>query len=349
MGRYVVDGEVDESGFEARSGRTAYGSVNGATFRHLGVDYTVTALYGGGIHDLVFSTTPNLPSDGAGLTVHVQTYGGELDVAVGDGDFSSSGYWIFEGVLYVLSSDPLSGVPLIRKGFDRSGRVSQPPDSGTEVMVRLSYAAPPPPGTAVLLDTTLTVAHAGRWNIDMGCSSSSNYECADWMSAHEFDSTDDDGLSKHFVISGLTVTHTDQVNRNLNLRFLEARLRDYEMENLVLVLDGTRFRFSQADAGGFHTRQWRDTALSWSAGDMVQVRILDRRGSSNQQEEPLPPPLTAAFEDVPDNHDGSSAFTVRLAFTADGRALTVGPAPGAAGPAGPGAARGELRVGAGGA
>ena len=62
------DGYIDvtEAGYEARSGRTAYGSVNGATFRHLGVDYTVTALLGGGTIDLYFATTPNLPADGAG-------------------------------------------------------------------------------------------------------------------------------------------------------------------------------------------------------------------------------------------------------------------------------------------
>ena len=315
VGRHVVDGEVDESGFEARSGRTAYGSVNGATFRHLGVDYTVTALYGGGIHDLVFSTTPNLPSDGAGLTVHVQTYGGELDVAVGDGDFSSSGYWIFEGVLYVLSSDPLSGVPLIRKGFDRSARVFQPPDSGTEVTVRLSYTDTPGTGTpdlpgTVLLDTHLTVKHAGRWNIDMGCSSS-NYECDRWMDEHEFDSVDDQGTSKHFVISGLTVTHTAQVSRNLNFWFLETRLRDYENENLVLMLDGEPFPFSEADAGGYRARQWRNTGLSWNAGgtDSPGSTVVAETGPA--QRSSADEELTAPARELP----GSTVVALRIEWS----------------------------------
>ena len=75
-----ADNDVVQAGYEARSGRTAYGSVTGGgAFRHLGIDYTVTALFGGGTLDLYFATTPNLPADGAGLTVHVQTYGGELD------------------------------------------------------------------------------------------------------------------------------------------------------------------------------------------------------------------------------------------------------------------------------
>ncbi len=76
---------VAVAGYDAHSGNTAYGSVSPATFRHLGVDYTVTSLHGGGTQDLYFATTPNLPADGAGLTVHVQKYVGELDVPLTSG------------------------------------------------------------------------------------------------------------------------------------------------------------------------------------------------------------------------------------------------------------------------
>ena len=72
------------------SGNTAFGSVSPATFRHLGVDYTVTSLHGGATQDLYFATTPNLPADGAGLTVHVQKYVGELDVPLAEGVFQSA-------------------------------------------------------------------------------------------------------------------------------------------------------------------------------------------------------------------------------------------------------------------
>ena len=84
------DGDPTGSGYEARSGRAAFGSVSGSTsFRHLGIDYTVTAVWGGGQQTLTLATTPNLPSDGAGLTAHVQTYGGEVDAPMADALFVS--------------------------------------------------------------------------------------------------------------------------------------------------------------------------------------------------------------------------------------------------------------------
>ena len=138
----VVEDDVFNSGFEARSGRTAFGSLSGATFRHLGADYTVTSLRSGGQHDLVLATSPHLPLDGAGLTVHVQTYGGELDAPLADASFDNSDHWFFGGVLYAAPSDPLSDVPLIRiEGNDQ--RVDPLPDIGTEVTVRLSANSAP--------------------------------------------------------------------------------------------------------------------------------------------------------------------------------------------------------------
>ena len=40
------DGDPSGSGFESRSGRTAFGSLSGATFTHLGVNYTVKTVWG---------------------------------------------------------------------------------------------------------------------------------------------------------------------------------------------------------------------------------------------------------------------------------------------------------------
>ena len=136
-----------EAGYDARSGHTAYGSVGGATFRHLGVDYTVTSLHGGGTLDLYFATTPNLPADGAGLTVHVQTYGGELDVPLAEGVFSSHNtLWFFQGALNTSASsgDTLSDAPMIHAPFGRDQVIPHPPDLGTKVRVRLSYFATGP-------------------------------------------------------------------------------------------------------------------------------------------------------------------------------------------------------------
>ena len=131
------DGDPSGSGFEARSGRTAFGSLSGATFTHLGVNYTVKTVWGGGRNDLVFSTTPNLPLDGAGLTLHVQVYDGELDAPLADASFNSSDHWFFGTALYVDSAGQLSNVPLIRGQYSSGARVQAPPDIGTKVMVRL--------------------------------------------------------------------------------------------------------------------------------------------------------------------------------------------------------------------
>ena len=161
---YDGDMGVAEAGYDARSGNTAYGSVSPATFRHLGVDYTVTSLHGGGTQDLYFATTPNLPADGAGLTVHVQKYVGELDVPLAEGVFQSDSSWFFQGALNTSASsgDTLSDMPLIHAPFARDQVVPHPPDLGTEVAVRLSYASTLPPGqTAVFFGASSYTASEG--------------------------------------------------------------------------------------------------------------------------------------------------------------------------------------------
>ena len=156
---------VAEAGYEARPGRTAFGSLGGATFRHLGVDYTVTSLHGGATQDLYFATTPNLPADGAGLTVHVQKYVGELDVPLAEGVFQSHDTsWFFQGALNTSASsgDTLSDMPLIHAPFARDQVVPHPPDLGTEVAVRLSYASTVLPGqTAVTFGASSYTASEG--------------------------------------------------------------------------------------------------------------------------------------------------------------------------------------------
>ena len=140
---------VTEAGYDA-----LYGSLGGATFRHLDVDYTVTELKGGGTIDLYFATTPNLPADGVGLTVHVQKYVGELDTPLADGVFQSDN-WFFQGALNTSASsgDTLSDVPLIHAPWSRDQVVPDPPDLGTEVMVRLSFANRPAEGTPTISGT----------------------------------------------------------------------------------------------------------------------------------------------------------------------------------------------------
>ena len=94
------------------------------------------------------ATTPNLPADGAGLTVHVQTYGGEVDAPLAEAGFiAHSNSWRFVDLLLSSPTDPLADTPLIRGIYTRFARILEPTDLGTKVRVRLSYAAPTGPAT----------------------------------------------------------------------------------------------------------------------------------------------------------------------------------------------------------
>lgn len=123
------------TGFRSSDG---VGSLTDATFTHRGVEYTVTLLVAGGTSDLFFSTTPNLPSDGAGLTIHVQQYAGDRGLPLSDAVFSASQNWFFwQGGTYTLPSEPLNDTSLLQI-FTRFQRVLTRTDIGTEVRVRLS-------------------------------------------------------------------------------------------------------------------------------------------------------------------------------------------------------------------
>ena len=148
--------DVVSSGYEARPGHEAFGS--------LGVDYTVTLLRAGGTQDLYFATTPHLPGDGDGLTVHVQTYGGELDAPLAEGVFLSGtqDLWFFRAKVNHVPTTPLSDVPLLRAQYQRFALIGEPPDLGTEVAVRLSYASTVLPGqTAVTFGASAYTASEG--------------------------------------------------------------------------------------------------------------------------------------------------------------------------------------------
>ena len=82
--------------------------------------------------------------------MHVQKYVGELDTPLAEGSFQSHDtLWFFQGALNTSAStgDTLSDAPLIHAPFSRDQVIPQPPDLGTKVMVRLSYAAPTGPAT----------------------------------------------------------------------------------------------------------------------------------------------------------------------------------------------------------
>ena len=135
----IDDGESPSVGFRASP---SYGSVSPATFTHDGDQYTVTALSANhsSTYELFFATTPNLPADGAGLTLHVQKYSGELSLPLSEASFNSTtNLWIFDDALFVESTASLSEAPLLRaRGTVGVERVEGKTDVGTQVAVRLS-------------------------------------------------------------------------------------------------------------------------------------------------------------------------------------------------------------------
>ena len=66
-----------------------FGSLSASTFTHEAVDYTVTQLFVATLDStLIFATTPELHSDGAGLVLHIEKTSGELDLPLAHADLS---------------------------------------------------------------------------------------------------------------------------------------------------------------------------------------------------------------------------------------------------------------------
>ena len=144
----VLDDVGDEEGvgFESSDG---YGSVSPVSFMHLGVQYTVIQLNTGG-PDLGFATTPVLPSGGAGLTLHVQSFGGEIDLSLADdGSINANDIWFFGGATDGADPTPLADISLLRFP-SRNDSFQASTGHGAEIAVRLS--AIPPLLTAAAVD-----------------------------------------------------------------------------------------------------------------------------------------------------------------------------------------------------
>ena len=104
----------------------SYGSLDDATFTHLGAAYTVTQFFvdADGLAS-IFATSPNLPDDGAGLTLQVQQVSGQREIPLSGKTYSSIPYlpatikaWQLRTALRSSVTDPLTA-PLLR-GFDRA-------------------------------------------------------------------------------------------------------------------------------------------------------------------------------------------------------------------------------------
>ena len=178
----------------------------------------------------------------------------------------------------------------------------------------------------VLLVTTLTTGPSSRKG--GGCSSTSDYECPEAMgNNYSFVSVDTNGVAKEFRIAGfqLDKVGNNPESFNFHIWFEGVReLRDYEVENLgVEVTVGSnvyRLWSDETPHGGYHVRHWRDVDMRWdlvNLGQVLDIRILDKRTFPGAGMQVVQQPLTAEFSDAPESHDGSTAFTVRFAFSDD--------------------------------
>ena len=139
------------------------------TFTHRGIDYTVTGIIS--YYDnpeLYIATTPDLPADGAGLTLHLQRItGDELELPLSAANLQEYGnldekVWYFGHVLTPTPEDP--HIPLMR-GYSRTNDpYREESDEGTKFGIRLSAPAVPTADDITLdfdsttgtLDTDLT-------------------------------------------------------------------------------------------------------------------------------------------------------------------------------------------------
>ena len=139
----------------------SFGSLDTtATFTHLGQTFTVTQFIADADSgNSYFGTSPNLPADGAGLTLHVQQVSGQRNLPLSGFTLGTSAQlptpaklWRLEYALRPTSSDPLTA-PLLR-GFGRAyDQYQLYSDEDTEVTVWLSVANHPAEGAPTISGT----------------------------------------------------------------------------------------------------------------------------------------------------------------------------------------------------
>ena len=152
-------------GTQVGADREDFGSVSPATFTHLGTPYTFRQIFAAynPNSNLHFNTSPPLPDDGAGLTLHVQTISGERDFPFDEAAsyqtenlFSADAKVWRLGDLWSDSCTDHSGLPLLRGGYSRCDAPYDVTDEDTEIGLRLSYANRPAAG-ALTIDGTAQV------------------------------------------------------------------------------------------------------------------------------------------------------------------------------------------------
>ena len=93
---------------------------------------------------------------------------------------------------------------------------------------------------------------------------------------------------------------------------------------LALYVESNEFKLSEAYGPDFNTPtyHWRGTGMNWSVASFVTLRLRGDITAAAHTEDSAAP-LTAAFEGLPEEHDGETAFAFRIAFS---EAVAVTPA-----------------------
>ena len=247
--------------------------------------------------------------DGLPATIFPQGYTFQWYRVDADGTSNRTAITGATGATHTLAAADENAKVVVEVSFaDAGGNAEGPLASEAYPAGTATVTAPGP--ASVLLDTTLTVGGAGSYR---GCSTPNSYSpCEDNMAPRTFVSTDAGGATREFTIRGLHAS--DFGAGELAIWFEDLKeLRDYDIDNLALELDGTQFRFRSADSGRTIKRLWRNAGLDWNIGDTVAVRILDLRVAEQEAAEPL----TVEVQGAPESHDGANPITLRLAFSED--------------------------------
>ena len=187
-----------------------FGSLLSATFTHLGTSYTVTQILADG-SALSFATSPNLPDDGAGLTLHIQRVSGTLALKLSDRDSydMQNGYptgtriWYFVGSLATGPANP----PLLRGFANPNGDYRQETDEGTLLAVSLFHENRDATGTPTISGTaqvgeTLTAGMGDIADADGLPATFPGDYTFQWLRV------DADGVSNETLIGADAVTYT---------------------------------------------------------------------------------------------------------------------------------------------
>ena len=185
----------------------SFGSLVGATFTHLGTSYTVTQIFAVELQ-LFLATSPNLPDDGAGLTLHIQRVSGTYALKLSDRAFygifpqfpAGTKVWYFSGVLAPGPANP----PLLRAYSGVNGDYEQETDEGTLLTVSLFHENRDAEGTPTISGTAqvgqvLTADPSGITDADGLTTATFTYQ---WLRV------DADGVSNETPIGTNAATYT---------------------------------------------------------------------------------------------------------------------------------------------